>query len=100
MIHLGVLMRQRAGELQEADKSANKAAMQPKVHKRKQVHQEGTLMVKDGIQLTTLKEFGRAVMGRRARRECALRWANCLKNAVDVAARQSITHAYKGMKQR
>jgi hypothetical protein len=37
-------------------------------------------------------------MGRKARREHALRWANRLKDAVDVAARQGITYAHAGKK--
>jgi hypothetical protein len=51
--HQGVLMRQRLGELQEA----NKTATRRRSHKRKRVHEEETLTVKDGVRLTTLQEF-------------------------------------------
>jgi hypothetical protein len=53
VIHQGILMYQQLSELQEA----NKAATQRKSHKRKRVHKEETLIVEDGVRLTTLKEF-------------------------------------------
>jgi hypothetical protein len=49
-----VLIHNRVAELEVADK----AIMQQKLHKRERVLEEGTLTVKNGVQLTTLKEFG------------------------------------------
>ena len=48
-----VLLQKRAAKL----KAAHKAATKRKSHKRKRVQKDGTLTVKDGLQLTTLKEF-------------------------------------------
>ena len=48
-----VLMTKRNAELQ----AATKAATRRKSHKRKRVQKEGTLTVKEGLRLTTLKEF-------------------------------------------
>ena len=52
--HKLVLAQQEIAELQ----AANKAATRRKSHKRKRVQAEGTLIVQDGLRLTTLKEFG------------------------------------------
>jgi hypothetical protein len=52
--HQMVLMRNQVKELQ----AANEAATRRKSHKRKRVQKEGTLTVKDGLRLTTLREFG------------------------------------------
>jgi hypothetical protein len=49
-----VLAQKENAELQ----ATNKAATRRKSHKRKRVQAEGTLVVKDGARLTTLKEFG------------------------------------------
>ena len=38
-------------------KAANEAATRRKLYKRKRVQKEGTFIVKEGLQLTTLKEF-------------------------------------------
>ena len=38
--------------------AANKAATRRRLHKRKRIQQEGTLIVDEGVRLTTLKEFG------------------------------------------
>jgi hypothetical protein len=48
-----VLAQQEIAKLQ----AANKAATRRKLHKRKRVKAEETLIVKEGLQLTTLKEF-------------------------------------------
>jgi L-lactate utilization protein LutC len=37
--------------------AANKAALRRKLHKRKQIQKEGTLVVEEGQQLAALKEF-------------------------------------------
>ena len=51
--HSMVLITKCNAELQ----AANEAALRRKSHKRKRVQQEGTLTIKEGIQLTALKEF-------------------------------------------
>jgi hypothetical protein len=48
-----VLITKRNAELQ----AANEAMSRRKSHKRKRIEKEGTLTVKEGIRLTTLKEF-------------------------------------------
>jgi hypothetical protein len=57
-------MRQRVSELQEA----NEVATRRKSHKRKRVQEEGTLIVEDGVRLTTLKEFGARSDGKKAKK--------------------------------
>ncbi|KAH3986449.1 hypothetical protein HBH52_042050 [Parastagonospora nodorum] len=52
--HKLVLAQKEIAEL----RAANKAATRRKSHKRKRVQEEGTLTVEDGLQRTTLKEFG------------------------------------------
>ena len=63
--HSLVLMRNQVAELQ----AANKAASRQKSHKRKQLQQEGILTVKEGIQLTALKEFRARSDGKRAKKK-------------------------------
>jgi hypothetical protein len=46
-------MRNQVAELQ----AANKAATRRRLHKRKQIQQEGTLVFANRVRLTTLKEF-------------------------------------------
>ena len=60
--HLLVLVRNQVAELQ----AANKAATRRKSHKRKRIQQEGTLIVSEGVRLTTLKEFNARGDGKRA----------------------------------
>ena len=48
-----MLAQQEIAEL----RAANKAATRRRSHKRKRVKAEGTLIVEEGLQLTTLKEF-------------------------------------------
>jgi hypothetical protein len=51
--HKLVLAQQEIAELQ----AANKAASRRKSHKRKQIQEEGTLVVEEGQRLAALKEF-------------------------------------------
>ena len=51
--HALVLSQKRIAKL----KAANEAATRRKSYKRKQVQKKGTLIVKEGLRLTTLKEF-------------------------------------------
>jgi hypothetical protein len=51
--HSLVLISKRNAKL----KAANKAAIQRKLHKRKQVQKKSTLAVTERVRLTTLKEF-------------------------------------------
>jgi hypothetical protein len=51
--HKLVLAQKEIAEL----RAVNKAATRRKLYKRKRVQAEGTLIVKDGARLTTLKEF-------------------------------------------
>jgi hypothetical protein len=60
-----VLAQQEIAELQ----AANKAATRRKSHKRKQVKAEGTLIVKEGLQLTTLKKFGARSNRKKAKKQ-------------------------------
>jgi hypothetical protein len=60
-----VLAQQRITELE----AANKAALRRKSRNRKRVQAEGTLTVKDGLRLTTLKEFGARSDGKRAKKQ-------------------------------
>jgi hypothetical protein len=53
MAHQMVLMRNQVAELQ----AANEAATRRKSHKRKRIQKESTLVVTEGVRLTTLKEF-------------------------------------------
>jgi hypothetical protein len=93
VIHEDVLLRQRVAELP----AANEAATRRKSHKRKRIQKKGTLTVEGGLRLTTLKEVGARSDEKRRRRECALRRAARLQNAVDAAARLGTTrkHASK-----
>ena len=73
-----MLAQQEIAEL----RAANEAATRRKSHKRKRVKAEGTLIVEEGLRLTTLKEFGarsdrkkakkqvRAVGGKPTQRRC------------------------------
>jgi len=54
MAHALVLSQKRIAELE----AANEAATRRKSYKRKRVQKEGTLIVEEGLRLTTLKEFG------------------------------------------
>jgi hypothetical protein len=51
--HLIVLLTKRNAKLEVA----NEAALQRKLRKRKRLQREGTLTAKEGLRLTTLKEF-------------------------------------------
>ena len=51
--HSLVLITKRNAKL----KAANKAATRCKSHKRKRVQKKGTLIISEGLQLITLKEF-------------------------------------------
>ena len=62
MAHSLVLMRNQVAELQ----AANEAATRRKSHKRKRIQREGTLIVSEGVRLTTLKEFNARSDGKRA----------------------------------
>jgi hypothetical protein len=53
MVHSLVLMSNQVKELQ----AANEAASCRKARKRKRIQAEGTLIVEEGVRLTTLKEF-------------------------------------------
>jgi hypothetical protein len=53
MAHSLVLMSNQVKELQ----AANEAASRCKARKRKHIQAEGTLIVKEGVRLTTLKKF-------------------------------------------
>ncbi len=76
--HKLVLAQQQIAELQ----AANEAATRRKLHKRKRVKAEGTLLVEDGQRLAALKEFrvrsdgkkpkkaGRAQEGKPSQRRC------------------------------
>jgi hypothetical protein len=62
--HKLVLAQREIAEL----RAANKAATRRKSHKRKRIQAEGILTVKDGLQLTTLKEFGARSDGKKAKK--------------------------------
>lgn len=62
--HKLVLAQQEIAKL----RAANKAATRRKSHKRKRIQAEGTLTVKDGLRLTTLKEFGARSNGKKAKK--------------------------------
>jgi hypothetical protein len=62
--HKLVLTQQEIAEL----RAANEAATRRKSHKRKRVKAKGTLTVEDGLQLTTLKEFGARSDGKKAKK--------------------------------
>jgi hypothetical protein len=62
--HSLVLMTKRNAELQ----AANEASTGRRSHKRKRVQQEGTLIVEEGVRLTTLKEFRARSDGRKAKK--------------------------------
>jgi hypothetical protein len=50
-------------------KAANEAATRRKSYKRKRVQKEGTLIVEEGLRLTTLKEFGARSDGKKAKKK-------------------------------
>ena len=62
--HQLVLVRNQVAELQ----AANEAATRRKSHKRKRIQQEGTLVVDEGLRLTTLKEFGARSDGKKVKK--------------------------------
>ena len=49
-------------------KAANEAATRRKSYKRKRVQREGILTVKDGVRLTTLREFDARSDGKKAKK--------------------------------
>jgi hypothetical protein len=63
--HKLVLAQQEIAEL----RAANEAATRRKSHKRKRVKAEGTLIVEEGLRLTTLKEFGARSDGKKAKKQ-------------------------------
>ena len=69
MAHSLVLMRNQVAELQ----AANEAATRRKAQKRKRIHREGTLIVSEGVRLTTLKEFNARSDGKRASKKTHVR---------------------------
>jgi len=62
--HKLILAQQEIAEL----RAANKAATRRKLHKRKRIQVEGTLSVKEGLRLTTLKEFRARSDGKKAKK--------------------------------
>jgi hypothetical protein len=60
-----VLAQQEIAEL----RAANKAATQRKLHKRKRVKAEGTLIAQNGLQLATLKEFRARSDGKKVKKQ-------------------------------
>jgi hypothetical protein len=85
--HKLVLAEKRIAELE----TANKAAARRKSHKRKRVQAEGTLIVEDGLRLTTLKEFGARSDGKKAKKRVRADGAEQPKGAADGATRLDIT---------
>ena len=69
MAHSLVLVRNQVAELQ----AANEAATRRKSHKRKRIQQDGTLIVSEGVQLTTLKEFGARSDGKKAKKKVRIK---------------------------
>ena len=63
--HKLVLAQQEIREL----RAANEAATRRKLHKRKRVQKEGTLIVEDGQRLAALKEFRARSNGKRAKKQ-------------------------------
>ena len=64
MAHSLVLMSNQVKELQ----AANKAASRRKARKRKRLQAKGTLTAKEGVRLTTLKEFAVRSDGKKAKK--------------------------------
>jgi hypothetical protein len=62
--HKLVLAQKELAEL----RAANEAATRRRLHKRKQLQAEGTLIVEDGARLTALKEFGASSDGKKLKR--------------------------------
>jgi hypothetical protein len=62
--HKLVLAQKEIAEL----RAANEAATQRRLHKRKRLQAEGTLIVEDGARLTALKEFGARSGGKKLKR--------------------------------
>ena len=67
--HKLVLAQREIAEL----RAANEAAARRKSHKRKRIQAEGTLTVKEGMRLTTLKEFGARSDGKKAKKQVRVR---------------------------
>jgi hypothetical protein len=88
MAHSLVLVRNQVAKPQ----AANEAATCRKSHKRKQIQQEGTLIVSEGVHLTTLNEFNAVATGREQARRVALNQALSLEDAAARVARQGTTH--------
>jgi hypothetical protein len=65
LLHKLALAQKRICEL----KAAAKATIQRKSHKRKRIQQEGILVVKEGQQLTALKEFGARSDGKKVKKQ-------------------------------
>jgi hypothetical protein len=69
MVNQMVLMRTQIAELE----AANAIATHRKSHKRKRVREEKTCTFKDGIRLTTLKEFGVCSDGKKAKKRAHIK---------------------------
>jgi hypothetical protein len=63
--HKLVLAQKEIAEL----RAANEAATQCRLHKRKRLQAEGTLIVEDGARLTALKKFGARSDGKKLKRQ-------------------------------
>ena len=85
MAHSLVLVRNQVAELQ----AANEAATRRKSHKRKRIQIDGTLIVSEGVRLTTLKEFNAPSDGKKAKKRARVepgtqplrRWARVVGRA-------------------
>jgi hypothetical protein len=64
MAHLMVLLTKRNAELE----AANKAASRRRARKKKRIQREGTLTAREGLRLTTLKEFSARGGGEKAKK--------------------------------
>ena len=69
MAHSLVLISNQVKELQ----AANEAALRRKARKRKRLQAKGTLTAKEGLRLTTLKEFAARSDGKRAKKRVRIK---------------------------
>jgi hypothetical protein len=88
--HKLVLAQQEIAEL----RAANKATTRRKLHKRKRVKAEGTLIVKEGLRLTTLKEFRARSDGKKAKKQVRADGVSQPKGAADSAIKLDITREH------
>jgi hypothetical protein len=65
MVYSLVLMRNQVAELE----TANRTAMQRKLHKRKYIQRKGILTVEENQRLTALGEFGACSDGKKAKKQ-------------------------------